>query len=95
MFKDGKCNQECNNQNCLYDGFDCQGPVGSCLYEQYCLMNYNNGHCDNGCNMVECDWDGLDCDTGKGRLILITGFIIIAFPICPVTVIATVSAYTL
>lgn len=25
-FKDGKCDEQCNNENCLFDGFDCAGP---------------------------------------------------------------------
>lgn len=40
------------------------------LYENYCIINYNNGHCDHGCNTEECAWDGIDCDkSSSGRIL--------------------------
>lgn len=78
LFNNSKCNKECNNEDCLYDGFDCLNEQNECnpFYEKYCRQHFANGHCDKGCNTAECDWDGGDCDsdnkdTAKGVLILI------------------------
>ena len=78
VFKNGICDPQCNNQNCLYDGFDCEGEMKRCntFYEKYCQEHYANGYCDQGCNSSECEWDGLDCDTSpkqlaRGTLIII------------------------
>ena len=77
-FNDGKCDQECNIEECLYDGIDCRVPSERKLpgsapstpktcderSDLYCLKNYANGVCDQECNNAECSWDGLDCETG-------------------------------
>ncbi|MBN3285220.1 NOTC1 protein, partial [Polyodon spathula] len=77
-FNDGKCDEQCNNPGCLYDGFDCQNLDSQCnpLYDQYCKDHYADGHCDQGCNNAECEWDGLDCTSSPekladGRLVLV------------------------
>lgn len=64
LFKDNQCNQECNNAECLFDGYDCDREVKPCnpFYEAYCRSHYADGKCDSGCNTEECDWDGLDCE---------------------------------
>ncbi|XP_074600062.1 uncharacterized protein LOC141854319 [Brevipalpus obovatus] len=70
-FRDGICNDECNNRECLFDGYDCVGRFSGrgkgkrCddLDNHYCLANYGNGYCDNGCNNEECGWDGGDCES--------------------------------
>lgn len=81
-FKDGRCDQECNLAECLYDGNDCKEfneaklrnsvttttTSGKCdeKSDLYCLKNYANGICDQECNNSECGWDGLDCDNYIG-----------------------------
>lgn len=66
-FKDGKCDQECNTAECLYDGNDCYQPHSPSLAmcderSDYCLKNYANGICDQECNSGACGWDGADCE---------------------------------
>lgn len=65
LFRDGKCDQQCNTAECLYDGNDCSGSssVTQTCDEQYCLERYANGVCDQECNSAECGWDGADCET--------------------------------
>lgn len=45
LFKNGICDQECNVQDCLFDGYDCQTTPRECnpLYEKYCQDHYANG----------------------------------------------------
>ena len=78
LFKDGECDQPCNSEECLWDGFDCQPQLKECnpFYDTYCTNHYGNGHCDKGCDNAECGWDGLDCETtpeslAEGTLVLI------------------------
>lgn len=78
VFENGVCDEQCNTQECLYDGFDCRKKVKNCnpIYDAYCSNHYANGLCDKGCDTAECDWDGLDCDDSpemlaKGTLIVI------------------------
>ena len=79
LFKNGVCDDVCNNENCLFDGGDCDN-VTKCnpLFDTYCLAHYANGQCDQGCNTEGCAWDGLDCSSKKrnfvdGIFILIIG----------------------
>ncbi|XP_077977710.1 neurogenic locus notch homolog protein 1-like [Glandiceps talaboti] len=62
-FQDDICDEQCNSELCLFDGFDCQPSIDACSsrHELYCTDYYDDGHCDNGCNNAECGWDGLDC----------------------------------
>ena len=78
LFKNGECNEACNNEACLYDGFDCKSQIKECnpFYNLYCENHFANNHCDKGCDTAECGWDGLDCDTDKelvadGTLVII------------------------
>ncbi|KAK2845020.1 hypothetical protein Q5P01_011679 [Channa striata] len=79
-FADGKCDKQCMEPVCLWDGFDCLKDRHSCKpdYIQYCRDYYGNSHCELGCNTALCGWDGSDCfarDTprwAKGTLILHT-----------------------
>lgn len=74
-FKNGKCDQECNTPECLYDGNDCYQPTDKhsshsstntriCdeKTDSFCLKNYANGICNQECNSPECGWDGADCE---------------------------------
>ncbi|VDK54459.1 unnamed protein product [Anisakis simplex] len=62
-FADGHCDEECNDQNCFYDGFDCvQNSVPNCGMQTYCAMKYSDSECDDLCNTIECGFDGGDCD---------------------------------
>lgn len=78
-FRNGNCDKQCNNKDCLYDGFDCN-ITRSCKddYERYCQDHFGNGHCETGCNNAECGWDGGDCTANHekpgGRLILVLGY---------------------
>ncbi len=54
LFKNGQCDQACNSEQCLFDGFDCQPTLKECnpIYDAYCSNHYNNGHCDKGKGMA-------------------------------------------
>lgn len=54
--------QICNNQECLFDGFDCDNIPEQCPKGDYCNAHYGNGQCDRECNIIGCGWDGGDCD---------------------------------
>ena len=73
MINDGNCNDETNNENCIYDGDDC---CGGCVHTEYCTQcaclgnltgnGYSNsllgnGICNDETNTFECAYDGLDC----------------------------------
>ncbi|KHN74937.1 Protein lin-12 [Toxocara canis] len=63
-FADGKCDEECSEQNCFYDGFDCvRSSIAKCRIPAVCAAKYGDGQCDHFCNNVECGFDGGDCDT--------------------------------
>lgn len=63
VFQDGKCDEACNSEDCLFDGNDCMGnPTCNPNFKSYCEENYGNGHCDQGCNNAPCNWDGNDCN---------------------------------
>lgn len=60
MINNSRCDSECNNEGCLYDGLDCKSSA-VCNFDAYCKSHYRDGSCDQGCNSEECGWDGLDC----------------------------------
>ena len=52
LMGDGKCDLECNNFQCIWDGFDCGSD---CAYN--CKINMiGNSICDQECNNSECEW---------------------------------------
>ena len=70
---DGFCNDETNNEECLYDGGDC---CGSCVNRDYCTNCFcignvtgdgipnalvGNGFCEDETNNAECNYDLGDC----------------------------------
>lgn len=61
---DGKCDKQCDNPGCLFDGRDCEAGNEPCnpVFDAYCRKHYANNHCDTGCNNAGCNWDGLDCE---------------------------------
>uniref|UniRef100_A0A0R3RW21 Neurogenic locus Notch protein n=1 Tax=Elaeophora elaphi TaxID=1147741 RepID=A0A0R3RW21_9BILA len=61
-FADGMCNEECNNEKCFFDGFDCVVSTQKCRLSDYCALHYMDGKCDEKCAMAECGYDGTDCD---------------------------------
>ncbi|XP_048661022.1 neurogenic locus notch homolog protein 4 isoform X4 [Marmota marmota marmota] len=69
LFRDGQCHPQCDSEECLFDGYDCEPPP-SCTpaYDQYCRDHFHNGHCEKGCNTAECGWDGGDCRPEDGDL---------------------------
>lgn len=59
---DGKCDQECNNPQGLYDGFDCLNKPKMCTNEHICRSTFANGICSGrGCDSINCAFDGGDC----------------------------------
>ncbi|XP_006215433.1 neurogenic locus notch homolog protein 4 isoform X1 [Vicugna pacos] len=62
LFRDGQCHPQCDSEECLFDGYDCETPPACTpAYDQYCHDHFHNGHCEKGCNTAECGWDGGDC----------------------------------
>lgn len=39
VFRDNQCNVECNNVDCLYDGFDCDQMLMPCKYVYFAFPN--------------------------------------------------------
>ncbi|KAL6064225.1 hypothetical protein STEG23_006331 [Scotinomys teguina] len=65
LFRDGQCHPQCDSEECLFDGYDCEiPPTCTPAYDQYCQDHFHNGHCEKGCNSAECGWDGGDCRPG-------------------------------
>uniref|UniRef100_A0A0K0D1X9 Neurogenic locus Notch protein n=1 Tax=Angiostrongylus cantonensis TaxID=6313 RepID=A0A0K0D1X9_ANGCA len=69
VFKDGRCDpfQICNNEACLFDGFDCVPLTPRCPPQiiDYCRSHYGDGICDHQCDLPGCAFDGGDCATKK------------------------------
>ncbi|VDK66643.1 unnamed protein product [Onchocerca ochengi] len=61
-FADAICNEECNNERCFFDGFDCVKSTQKCRFADYCALHYLDGKCDEKCAVAECGYDGMDCD---------------------------------
>ncbi len=75
MLQDGFCDEACNNEECLFDGRDCDDTVPQCHpgYDVFCSENFGNGRCDEKCNTAACGWDGLDCESASRSNEIIPG----------------------
>lgn len=61
-FADDVCNEECNEQGCFFDGFDCLAWRNrQCRIKEHCALAYADGKCDEPCKGAECGFDGGDC----------------------------------
>jgi len=63
-FNENGCDEACNNQDCLFDAFDC---INRPECNDTCSSLFDNGICDNDCNSSACAYDGLDCEKDKGK----------------------------
>lgn len=64
LFKNGRCDKECDTPGCLFDSFECQETKPApCTYDKYCADHFGNGICDQSCYTEACGWDGLDCSS--------------------------------
>ena len=74
MIGDGSCNDESNNEDCIYDGGDCcdynitseHCTECTCFHRETCLAGVTHGFvgdgvCNDETNNAECDYDGGDC----------------------------------
>ena len=70
----GVCNDEANNEGCIYDGGDCCLPNTNsdqcteciCHHQETCATGFNHplvrdGHCQDETNNFDCNYDGGDC----------------------------------
>ncbi|VDN40147.1 unnamed protein product, partial [Gongylonema pulchrum] len=73
----GRFIQICNNQECLFDGFDCDSAQEQCQKSDYCTGHYGNENCDPECNVIGCGWDGGDCDSADTHSSLAGNIIVI------------------
>ncbi|XP_055332270.1 neurogenic locus notch homolog protein 1-like [Paramacrobiotus metropolitanus] len=69
--QNGKCDEECNNIDCEYDGQECSlrlNPWLNCTLKTRapCWNYFRNGRCDQECNIPECMFDGFDCGAPLG-----------------------------
>ncbi|CAH8438091.1 unnamed protein product [Schistosoma rodhaini] len=62
QFKNGKCQPECNRNECYMDGFDCLQNISQCISFEFCLQSYGDGICQSQCNTIQCGYDGGDCE---------------------------------
>ncbi|KAG5442465.1 hypothetical protein CSKR_110696, partial [Clonorchis sinensis] len=60
-FHDARCDEQCNNSACHFDGFDCAYNSPYCQETAYCLENYADGICNAVCSGSSCGFDGGDC----------------------------------
>ena len=62
-FHNGICDPECDNEDNLYDGYDCAAELASCRPsdDENCRRSFGNGVCDSECDSASCVWDGGDC----------------------------------
>ncbi|XP_061632255.1 neurogenic locus notch homolog protein 1 [Phyllopteryx taeniolatus] len=69
-FRDGSCDRECMEPECLRDGMDCLKDRGRCNpgHIPYCRNHYANSQCDKGCDSAACGWDGGDCSAQQSAL---------------------------
>lgn len=62
-FGNGVCDPECDSEDALYDGFDCEPATAECgpSGDRQCRNIFANGVCDMECDSPGCVWDGGDC----------------------------------
>jgi len=62
-YKNGICDPECDNEENLYDGFDCAADIRTPdpKEDENCHRNFANGVCDPECDDSSSAWDGGDC----------------------------------
>uniref|UniRef100_A0A0K0DJG2 Notch n=1 Tax=Angiostrongylus cantonensis TaxID=6313 RepID=A0A0K0DJG2_ANGCA len=66
VFDNGRCDEVCNRESCLFDGFDCvKRDDFVCRNPSDCAYKYGDGHCDDDCAGAECGFDGGDCNGSK------------------------------
>lgn len=63
LFWDDLCDTTCDDENHLYDGYDCTQEQYICdtQYDEQCRHRFGDGVCDRQCNTPGCAWDGGDC----------------------------------
>ncbi|KAK6015267.1 EGF-like domain protein [Ostertagia ostertagi] len=67
VFDDGHCDEICNRESCLFDGFDCAKTEGAiCRHPSECAYKYGDSNCDEECAGPECGYDGGDCEGKNG-----------------------------
>ncbi|KAK6738380.1 hypothetical protein RB195_020472 [Necator americanus] len=67
LFDDGHCDEICNRESCLFDGFDCaKSDDRVCRNPSDCAYKYGDGECDEECAGAECGYDGGDCEKTNG-----------------------------
>ncbi|EPB67811.1 notch domain protein, partial [Ancylostoma ceylanicum] len=63
LFDDNHCDEICNRESCLFDGFDCaKRDAIACRNPSDCAYKYGDGKCDEECGGPECGFDGGDCE---------------------------------
>ncbi|KAL6735640.1 hypothetical protein Aduo_006058 [Ancylostoma duodenale] len=63
LFDDNHCDEICNRESCLFDGFDCaKRDAIACRNPSDCAYKYGDGKCDEECAGAECGFDGGDCE---------------------------------
>ncbi|KAJ1367246.1 hypothetical protein KIN20_028116 [Parelaphostrongylus tenuis] len=65
VFDNGHCDEVCNRESCLFDGFDCVNRGFVCRNPSGCAYKYGDGNCDQECAGAECGFDGGDCNDSK------------------------------
>uniref|UniRef100_A0A183G3I3 Neurogenic locus Notch protein n=1 Tax=Heligmosomoides polygyrus TaxID=6339 RepID=A0A183G3I3_HELPZ len=72
VFRDGVCFvlQVCDNEACLFDGFDCRAGERRC--SDHCRTKKRDGVCDEECNTRECEFDGGDCRKAPENIVRLT-----------------------
>ena len=62
-FNNGRCDPECDNEENLFDGYDCSTDIDECRlsHDDNCRRSYADGVCDVECDSASCAWDGGDC----------------------------------
>ena len=63
-WQNGVCNDECNVDDCNYDGGDCNQLCQINSPECYTVGLFGNGACDIACNTSYCDYDRHECIPG-------------------------------